>query len=130
VLLVPLTTCSRAGGCPGTNYSFLTSKEQDVETGLDYFLARYYSSVQGRFTSVDPENAGAYRGNPQTWNAYSYALNQPLLYSDPDGLKVRICGTDGQCTDKNTDLSDEQWDQYIRQNRRYKIKGNGIYENL
>ena len=31
-----------------------TSKERDVETGLDYFLARYYSSVQGRFTS--PEN--------------------------------------------------------------------------
>jgi RHS repeat-associated protein len=31
-----------------------TSKERDNETGLDYFLARYYSSTQGRFSSVDP----------------------------------------------------------------------------
>jgi len=31
-----------------------TQKERDNETGLDYFLARYYSSTQGRFTSVDP----------------------------------------------------------------------------
>ena len=30
-----------------------TSKERDGETGLDYFLARYYSSTQGRFTSPD-----------------------------------------------------------------------------
>ena len=37
-----------AGG-DGVRQQF-TSKERDVETGLDYFLARYYSSSQGRFT--------------------------------------------------------------------------------
>src|SRR5262245_62423616 len=30
-----------------------TGKERD-ETGLDYFGARYFSSVAGRFVSVDP----------------------------------------------------------------------------
>jgi RHS repeat-associated protein len=30
------------------------SKERDGETGNDFFEARYYSPVQGRFTSVDP----------------------------------------------------------------------------
>jgi RHS repeat-associated protein len=30
-----------------------TQKERDIETGLDYFGARYYSSTQGRFTSAD-----------------------------------------------------------------------------
>ena len=30
-----------------------TSKERDNETGLDYFGARYYSSVQGRFIGAD-----------------------------------------------------------------------------
>lgn len=30
-----------------------TGKERDAETGLDYFGARYMSSVQGRFTSPD-----------------------------------------------------------------------------
>src|SRR6266540_3266041 len=46
------------------------SKEHDIETGFDYFIARYYSSVQGRFTSVDPGNAGAEMEYPQAWNGY------------------------------------------------------------
>jgi RHS repeat-associated protein len=64
-----------------------TSKERDIETGLDYFGARYYSSVQGRFTSVDPENAGAALWHPQSWNGYAYSLNNPLRFIDPDGLR-------------------------------------------
>ncbi len=35
-----------------------TSKERDDETDLDYFLARYYSSTQGRFTSPDEFSGG------------------------------------------------------------------------
>jgi RHS repeat-associated protein len=64
-----------------------TSKERDIETGLDYFGARYYSSIQGRFTSVDPDNDQAWQdlSNPQSWNAYSYVNNNPLRYIDPDG---------------------------------------------
>jgi RHS repeat-associated protein len=86
-----------------------TSKERDSETGLDYFLARYHSSVQGRFTSVDPENAGADPELPQTWNGYSYAINNPLTYSDPDGLKVKICDTNGNCTE----ISDDDANKYF-----------------
>lgn len=55
------------------------------ERSQDYFGARYYSGAQGRFTSVDPENAGADIGSPQAWNGYSYALNNPGIYVDPDG---------------------------------------------
>lgn len=67
------------------NYPFLTQKERDVETGLDYFEARYYASTQGRFTSVDPLLASAKRRNPQTWNRYTYGMNNPLRFTDPDG---------------------------------------------
>jgi RHS repeat-associated protein len=63
-----------------------TSKERDAETGLDYFEARYFSSAQGRFMSPDPGNAGAFASNPQSWNAYSYVINNPLKYTDPRGL--------------------------------------------
>jgi RHS repeat-associated protein len=81
-----------AAGC---NYPFLTSKERDNETDLDYFLARYYSSTQGRFTSVDPANAAPIKRDPQSWNGYAHARNNPLLYIDPDGLLFRIRHADG-----------------------------------
>jgi RHS repeat-associated protein len=62
-----------------------TLKERDNETGLDYFLARYYSSTQGRFTSADPLLASAERSDPQTWNRYTYVTNNPLGFTDPTG---------------------------------------------
>jgi RHS repeat-associated core domain len=43
------------------------------------------SSAQGRFTSPDPMNLGARIRYPQTWNMYSYTLNNPLRYVDPSG---------------------------------------------
>ncbi|MGH9691919.1 MAG: hypothetical protein ACRD4C_12715, partial [Candidatus Acidiferrales bacterium] len=33
--------------------------------------------------SPDPGNAGADPGNPQSWNMYSYVLNNPLGIVDP-----------------------------------------------
>ncbi len=68
-----------------------TAKERDDESGLDYFLARYYASSGGRFTSVDPGSAGSNTRAPQSWNGYAYALNRPLALTDPDGRSVP-CG--------------------------------------
>ena len=31
---------------------------------------------------MDPDNAGALAGDPQTWNAYAYVGNNPLSYID------------------------------------------------
>jgi hypothetical protein len=53
---------------------------------LDYFLARYYSSAQGRFTSADQPFAGQREHDPQSWNLYLYVTNNPLKYFDPFGL--------------------------------------------
>jgi RHS repeat-associated protein len=69
-------------------HCWLTSKERDAETGLDYFGARYYSGAQGRFTSVDPLLNSGRPDNPQSWNRYSYTFNNPLRYTDPLGLYV------------------------------------------
>ena len=63
-----------------------TGKERDAESGLDYFGARYMSSAQGRFTSPDPSNLSVDFWLPQTWNRYSYALNNPLSMADRNGL--------------------------------------------
>jgi RHS repeat-associated protein len=67
-----------------------TLKERDSETVLDYFLARYYSSNQGRFTSVDPHNAGCNLDRPERWNGYAYAANNPFRYIDPNGMDVQV----------------------------------------
>ena len=68
-----------------------TQKERDNESGLDYFGARYYSSAQGRFTSVDAGRLNKrHLANPQKWNRYAYTINNPLKYIDPDGLEELI----------------------------------------
>jgi RHS repeat-associated protein len=69
-----------------------TSKERDVETGLDYFGARYYSLIQGRFTSPDPLHASATVTDPQSFNRYSYVRNMPLISIDPNGLDDCVIG--------------------------------------
>lgn len=77
----------------GMGYNFpdgmrqkFTAKERDVETGLDYFGARFFVSTQGRFTSTDPLLASGRTNLPQSWNRYSYVLNNPLRLVDPDGM--------------------------------------------
>ena len=81
-----MTDCVRAQAGAGTNYPFLTQKERDIETGLDYFGARYYGSTQGRFSSTDPKPVTKESFlNPQRWNHYVYVNNNPLGAVDPNG---------------------------------------------
>lgn len=86
---------ARARWCTGSHYPFLTQKERDNETGLDFFEARYYSAIQGRFTSVDPGESGARASDPRSWNAYAYAGGNPVLFLDPDGREYLVCGPNG-----------------------------------
>jgi RHS repeat-associated protein len=60
-----------------------TGKERDTESGNDYFGDRYFASTMGRFLSPDP---GPWKLNdPQYFNMYSYALNNPLRNVDEEG---------------------------------------------
>jgi RHS repeat-associated protein len=90
--------------CTGTDQSPLhfTGKQRDTESGLDNFGARYNSSSMGRFTSPDPLLNSRRPGNPQTWNRYAYALNNPLSIIDPTGLYdlVNNCATDDKKCNK------------------------------
>ncbi|GJL61396.1 MAG: hypothetical protein NPIRA04_00500 [Nitrospirales bacterium] len=60
-----------------------TGKEQDDSTGLYFYEARYYDPVLGRFISADtivPSTT-----DPQALNRYSYARNNPIIFTDPSG---------------------------------------------
>jgi RHS repeat-associated protein len=76
-----------------------TAKERDLETGLDYFGARYSFATRGRFMTIDPSKAVTL-ANPQSWNRYAYALNNPLAYVDPDGrdaISAEQCAASQAC---------------------------------
>ena len=62
-----------------------TGQQRDDETGLDYFWARNLHTSLGCFTSTDPGGDGARSIVPQSWNAYSYVYNSPLLLTDRTG---------------------------------------------
>jgi len=78
--------------CSGSDLSPLhfTGKPRDLETRLDDFGARPYSSSLGRWMTPDwsaaPEAVPyADLSDPQTLNLYAYAENNPVTRTDADG---------------------------------------------
>ena len=61
-----------------------TGQILDAETGLYYYNARYYDPELGRF--IQPDTVIQDLSNPQSFNRYSYCVNNPLRYTDPTGL--------------------------------------------
>lgn len=61
------------------------AQQLDPETGYLHYGERYYSPATGRFTSPDPLMASGGAANPQTWNRYSYVVNNPIAYVDSNG---------------------------------------------
>jgi RHS repeat-associated protein len=95
---------------PTPTEHLFTGKERDAESGLDYFGARYYGSSMGRFMSPDPAgNSVADFSNPQSWNMYSYVLNNPLKYVDPTGLDCAYLNDAGdgiESSDRNSGIGE------------------------
>ena len=71
-----------------------TGQVLDWDTNLLYYGARYYAYGLGRFTQ--PDTVVPSPGNPQDLNRYTYARNNPLLYTDPSGHAA--------CIDANCNL--------------------------
>jgi len=73
----------------------------DGDTDLDFAESRYYNGKHARFTAVDPLAASGRSSNPQTFNRYVYAGNNPLVRTDPNGTdwctsrETRLKGTKG-----------------------------------
>ncbi len=63
-----------------------TGREQDPESGLFYYRARYYDPEIGRFLSEDPLGFGG--GDA---NLFRYVFNNPVNLVDPNG---QIAGVD------------------------------------
>ncbi|MEU7909275.1 RHS repeat-associated core domain-containing protein [Actinoplanes sp. NPDC049118] len=74
------------GATRGTNPDWVNGKGfvggDNDPSGLVNIGARRYDTMLGRFISVDPVMD---LGDPQQWNAYSYAYNSPVSHADPTG---------------------------------------------
>jgi RHS repeat-associated protein len=78
----PWGTVSRSEGAIDPAHRF-TGQKLDPETGLYYYGGRYYDAEIGRFISADPFVQTPL--DPQNLNRYSYVVNNPQNYIDPDG---------------------------------------------
>ncbi|WP_327129673.1 polymorphic toxin-type HINT domain-containing protein [Streptomyces sp. NBC_01727] len=110
----------------GTDRGFLGKTEDDT-TGLSILGARMYDAKLGRFLSPDPLNTPY---DPQNLNAYSYSVNNPIAYSDPDGLRPITpceygCGSgDESYRDWMTPNGDGTW-SYHYETSNYLYDGQG-----
>ncbi len=57
--------------------------------GLHHATFREYNSTLGRWMSPDPYSGSYNLSNPQSFNRYSYVLNNPLALIDPFGLSCQ-----------------------------------------
>ncbi len=85
-----------------------TGYERDNETGLDFAQARYFDLSHGRFSSPDPLLNSGRPNIPQSWNRYVYALNNPLMYTDPTGFWEWSTALGGSKKDKDLDKERDQ----------------------
>jgi RHS repeat-associated protein len=69
-------------------YRGYTGHEHLTQFGLINMNGRLYDPVAGRMLSVD--NNVQMPGYTQNYNRYSYALNNPLRFTDPDGEWIHI----------------------------------------
>jgi RHS repeat-associated protein len=61
-----------------------TGHESDDDLGLVNMKGRMFDPKVGRFLTTDPIVSAPHFG--QSWNPYSYVLNNPLNYVDPSGF--------------------------------------------
>jgi RHS repeat-associated protein len=77
---------------PGSTYTKrgFTGHEHLEELDLIHMNGRIYDPVVGRFLSPDPHVQDPY--NTQSYNRYSYTLNNPLKHKDPSGYFFKKIG--------------------------------------
>ncbi|WP_437877018.1 FG-GAP-like repeat-containing protein [Sorangium sp. So ce513] len=73
---------------PSETTQGFTGHESDDELGLVNMKGRIYDSRIGRFLTTDPIVSLPFFG--QSWNPYSYVLNNPLAYVDPGGFQQML----------------------------------------
>jgi len=112
-----------------TNRGF-TGHEHIDEVGLIHMNGRVYDQELGRFLSGDRYIQAPYKS--QSFNRYSYVINDPLKYTDPTGWRydnerIKASGTlvnsDNDYGCGNCDRGRLNWNEQERKNTQDKYTG-------
>ena len=99
---------SQMTGSFDSRYKF-TAKERDEETGYDYFGARYYTSDESIWLSVDPMSDKYPSTSP-----YIYCIGNPMKFVDYNGMDTILFNNKGQFGNPIPDNQD--YDTYVKVN--------------
>jgi RHS repeat-associated protein len=120
-------TLSKSGGVADANVYRFSSKEIHVNSGIYYYLYRFYDPSLQRWMNRDPikEEGGI--------NLYGFVLNSPVDFYDADGLSIfrdigkKLAGPGILCTDKSCDkdkckdkakrLPEEGWEDDVKKKK-------------
>jgi RHS repeat-associated protein len=81
-----------------------TSQVEDAASGLYWYASRAYDPALGRF--VCPDTIVPNPANPQSWNRFTYVLNNPLRYTDPSGHEEQASS---EWEGEKTEASGSKW---------------------
>ena len=86
------------GAVTQTDFGY-TGQRNVGDLGLMDYKARFYDPALGRFTQPDTIVPNA--ADPQSWNRYTYVVNNPLRFVDPSGQRV-ACGVMGEACESES----------------------------
>jgi RHS repeat-associated protein len=80
-----------AGSITSQTSRGFTGQEELADVGLVHLNGRVYDPLIGRMMTADPMVPDP--ANGQAWNRYSYVINNPLSFTDPNGYCfLGLCG--------------------------------------
>jgi len=100
----PYGLTMRGIGKQGSNpFKYNGFEEQDeLHLGLYDYQARYYDPALGRFINIDPAAELMRRHSP-----YNYAFDNPIRFTDPDGMMPNEGGKDEEDKEVRRDINFE-----------------------
>ena len=85
--------------------------ERDADLATEHAQFRNYATAQGRWLSPDPALGSYDLTNPESFNRYPYALNNPTSFTDKGGREVCLSSTWGEgCVGGGDDDDDDDDD--------------------